>query len=45
MQKVGVDNNNPVKIGNKQSDFLYGVSESGTIKLTHKPGKIPLRKF
>ena len=43
MQKVGVDNHNPVKTSNKQarrnsSDFLKGMWNSRTKKLTHRPG-------
>ena len=50
MQKVGVDNHNPVKTSNKQargnsSDFfVWYQCDSRTIKLTHRPGKILLKK-
>ena len=49
MQKVGVDNSNPVKTSNKQargnsSDIFVRYVDSRTKKLTHRPGKILLKK-
>ena len=49
MQKVDVDNHNPVKTSNKQargnsSNFFSGMCDSRTKKLTHRPSKIPLKK-
>ena len=50
MQKVSVDNRNPVKTSNKQargtsSDFFVRyVWQLRTEKSTHRPGKILLRK-